>query len=145
MNLKKEALRDAHEYARAKMYYGEGAGTRRKLINAAVEHKVMTIPGYETAFMDALSVQDMVDHADAARKERWRKDVSKKVDRNVRGIVSGNSQNLTTGVAIVAAAWYIASQTGYDKKIKDRVQKEYRKAKSWVKSKKDKLRKEARA
>ena len=30
----RNAKKDAHEFARAKMFYGEGAGTRRKLIKA---------------------------------------------------------------------------------------------------------------
>lgn len=34
---KRVAKRDAKEYARAQMYYGEGAGNRRKLIKATVE------------------------------------------------------------------------------------------------------------
>ena len=33
---KSEARKDAHEYARAKMFYGEGAGIRRKKIKARV-------------------------------------------------------------------------------------------------------------
>ena len=34
---KSEARKDAHEYARAKMFYGEGAGIRRKKIKARVD------------------------------------------------------------------------------------------------------------
>lgn len=136
MNLKKEAQKDAYEYARAKMYYGEGAGTRRKLIKASVEHKCVMDPYYEEAFMKALHEQDMDDHANAARRERHRKDVSMKVDRNVRGLISGNKQSLTTGAAVVSALIYFARQTGYDKKIESYVKMEYYKAKKWVKVKK---------
>ena len=37
--LQKEASKDAKEFARAKMFYGEGAGNRRKLIKATVNQK----------------------------------------------------------------------------------------------------------
>lgn len=35
----REARKDASEFARAQMFYGEGAGTRRKLIRATVDAK----------------------------------------------------------------------------------------------------------
>lgn len=35
----REAKRDAKEYTQAKMFYGNGAGNRRKLINATVNSK----------------------------------------------------------------------------------------------------------
>ena len=35
--VRRKARKDAKEYARAKMYYGEGAGNRRKLIRATVK------------------------------------------------------------------------------------------------------------
>ena len=148
MNVKKEAKQDAYEYALAKMYYGQGAGTRRKLINAAVDHKIVNVPGYNDAFEEALASQNMADLAEAARKERHRKDVSKKVDRNVRGLVTGNKASLTTGVAVISALAYLARETGYDHKIKSYVRikyyyvvkpyvvTKYSKAKRWVKAKK---------
>lgn len=37
--VRREARRDAKESARAKMYYGEGAGVRRRNINAIVKQK----------------------------------------------------------------------------------------------------------
>ena len=148
VNVKKEARRDAYEYARAKMYYGEGAGTRRKLINAAVDQKILNVPGYQEAFDKALVDQDMANHAEAARKERHRKDVSQKVNRNVRGLITGNKASLTTGVAIVSGLAYLARETGYDQKIKSFVRikyyyvvkpyvvTKYSKAKRWIKAKK---------
>lgn len=36
---KHNARKDAKEYARAKMFYGEGAGNRRKLIKAKVKER----------------------------------------------------------------------------------------------------------
>jgi hypothetical protein len=136
MNVKKQARKDAYEYARAEMAIGEGAGNRRKLIKKTVVHRIMTEPGYERAFQTALDGQDYVEHAEAARKERRRKDVSKKLDRNVRGLATGNRESLTTGVMAVAGAIYILRQTGHDKVLIAEAKKQYNKAKSWVKVKK---------
>jgi len=136
VNIRKEAQRDAHEYALAKMYYGEGAGTRRKLINASIDYKIRRYQGYAELFENALADQNMADLADVARRERHRKDVSMKVDRNVRGLINGNKQSLTTGAAVISALVYFARQTGYDKKIEAHVKMEYYKAKRWVKVKK---------
>ena len=81
----KEATKDAEEYARAKMYYGEGAGTRRKLINATVKQKSKD-PAYKKAFDDALSKQDMSVHAAKARAERKSNDAKAGVAKTARGL-----------------------------------------------------------
>jgi hypothetical protein len=78
MNVRKQAAKDAFEFARAQMFYGEGAGTRRKLIKAQVEHRIATIPGYAQAYNNAMLAQDMVEHAEKARKMR------KNIDRSSR-------------------------------------------------------------
>ena len=135
MNINKEARKDAYEYARALMFYGEGAGTRRKLLKASIDHKIDNVRGYALAYQEAFQNQDMSEHASAARKERMRKDVSKKVGRNVRGLITGNRQSLTTGVAVISVLVYVARQTGYDKKIEAYVKVEYRKTKRWAKIK----------
>jgi len=140
MRTSKEAARDAHESARARMSYGEGAGTRRKLINAAVEHKIITVPGYEKAYFTSLQQEDMVEHAQKARKERNRKDVSKKIDRNIRGLSTGNNKSLTTGVIVLTYAGVIAHRHGLDKKALDYTKARYSKAKYWVKVKTSDLR-----
>ena len=46
----REAKKDAEEFARAKLFYGQGAGTRRKLIKATVEAKSKRDPSYAKAF-----------------------------------------------------------------------------------------------
>lgn len=74
----KEASKDAKEYARAKMFYGEGAGNRRKLINAKVEEKSKRLPGYKDAFDHHVKTQDMSKHSEKAVKER------KSTDRRTR-------------------------------------------------------------
>ena len=50
----KQAKKDAKEFARAKMFYGEGAGTRRKLIKNTVQERSKD-PVYKKAFDEALS------------------------------------------------------------------------------------------
>lgn len=114
MNATKEARIDAQEFARAQMYYGEGAGIRRKLINNTVDAKVARDPVYGRAFDKELRKQDMADHASKARKERTRRDTNKTVSKNIRGIATGNYQSVNTGLLVIVAAATIAHKTGYD-------------------------------
>jgi len=130
--LNRQAAEDAAEYVRAKMYYGEGAGIRRRLIDATVSQKMYTVPGYEEAFDKAYAQQDMAEHAELARKERIRVDRAKKIDRNVRGLLHGNRQSLTTGVAVAATIAYYAHQTGYDKVALEYSKKKYQKMRHTV-------------
>lgn len=125
MNTIKKAERDAQEYARAKMFYGEGAGVRRKLIEATVESRAHKDPNYARAFHKALAAQDMSEHAKRAQKERKRIDRNEALSRNVKGMLNGNSKTLNTSVLIVGAAAYVAHQTGYDKKIAAKAREVY--------------------
>lgn len=70
----REARKDATEFARAKMFYGEGAGNRRKLINNSVVDKRKRDPSYGKAFDHHVNQQNMADHAQKARRERSRTD-----------------------------------------------------------------------
>lgn len=132
MNTEREARRDAKEYARAQMFYGEGAGTRRKLITATVESKADRSPVYARAFRTELSHQDMADHAERARSERHRKDTAESVKKNTRALVSGNYQNVQSSVLLIIVAGYFAHKTGYDVKM-------YEKGKSFVADAKTKI------
>lgn len=120
MNVQREARRDAKEYARAQMYYGEGAGTRRKLISATVEAKAHRNPEYARVFHSELSRQDMSEHATKARHERDRRDASHAMHKNARGLLTGNYQSVQTGVLLGVVAAYFAHQSGYDKKIMEK-------------------------
>lgn len=117
MNVQKEAARDAREYARAEMFFGEGAGTRRKLIKATVDAKAHRDPAYGRAFHAALEAQDMAEHAMKARRERKLKNTGKAVQKNVKGLLTGDKRGMQTGVLLIAAVAYVAHETGYDKKI----------------------------
>lgn len=115
--IEREARRDAREFARAQMFYGEGAGVRRKLITAKVEGKVAQSEAYGRAFHSELARQDMAEHAAKARREREFKDKSQSLNKNVRGLASGNYQNVNTSILVIAAIAYFSHQTGLDKKV----------------------------
>ncbi len=72
----KIARKDAKRFADAKMYYGEGAGTRRKLLNAELEKKKKDAR-YAKAFEQYLSNQDYAKSANKAKFERGARDTGK--------------------------------------------------------------------
>ena len=90
--LEKDAEKDAKEYARAKAFYGEGAGTRRKQIKNLISER-MKDEDYKAAFERNLAQQDMSKHQKAADRERKVRDVGSSVAKTARGI-----KNLALGV-----------------------------------------------
>ena len=110
------AKKDAQEFARAKMFYGQGAGTRRKLINASVSEKRKSIPEYSKAFDYHLSKQNMSKHSAKAVSERTRidrKDKTKKTAGAVARRVTGEmgTRAAFVGLAFAGAA-YLKSPRG---------------------------------
>ena len=104
----REAKKDANEFAKAKMFFGEGAGTRRKLIKAQVESKSAKDPSYKKAFDHHLGNQDLGKRASQARGERKRKDVAKttaKTARGVKNLVLQTGAPVTLGALAVYGAW----------------------------------------
>lgn len=130
MNVKKEALRDAHEFARAQVFFGEGAGNRRKLIATAVAAKAEQSPAYKQAFEAALAVQDMSEHVRKAKKERRRRDFTHALNKNTRNAMSGRYTGVNMTVVVLAGAAYYAHHTGYDKKLYLAVRNRIEKAKA---------------
>lgn len=116
----REARKDAKEFARAKVFYGEGAGNRRKLIKATVEGKSKKDSSYKKAFDAHLDRQDTSKHASKARSERKRKDVKKSTGKTFRGVshmLRGNPQYASAAAAtLVGGALYI-HRSGIDKAI----------------------------
>ena len=119
----REARKDAGEFSRAKMFYGEGAGTRRKLIKAQVEAKSKKDPAYKAAFDHHMSRQDLGRHAEKARGERRRKDTragvrktGNAINRAINGPFAGSA-----AIAMVAAGAAYAKNTGFDVKAKQAV------------------------
>ncbi len=115
----REAGKDAKEFARAKLFYGEGAGTRRKLIKAKVEAKAKKDGTYKKAFDFQFEKQDLGRAAEKARSERRRKDVKSKTGKNARALNRAINGPFAGPVVVAGgmAAYGAAKQSGLDKKI----------------------------
>ena len=115
-----DAQKDAKEFARAKMFYGEGAGTRRKLIKNTVDAKSQRDANYKKAFEYHLETQDMSKHASAARSERGRKNAIRGTAKTVRGVKNvllGNPQYASLLGLVVAGAGTAAYKAGLHTKV----------------------------
>lgn len=133
----KLAKKDAKEFARAKMFYGEGAGTRRKLIRNTVNERSKD-PNYKKAFDEALAKQDMADHAIKAKRERKAKDAKNSASKTARGVyhtIRQDGARVSAFVGTAAAAIGVLHATGADKKIVDAGKKFYQKMKYRIKIK----------
>lgn len=116
----REARKDAEEFTRAKLFYGEGAGTRRKLIKAKVEAKSKRDPNYKKAFDAHVSGTDLSKRAEQAKGQRRRKDAvakTKKTTRGIKNTLTGNSQYASTAAIVLATGGAAAHKKGYDKAI----------------------------
>lgn len=100
----RHAKKDAKEFARAKAFYGEGAGTRRKLAKATVEGKSQRLPGYKKAFDHHLGKQDTSKHASKAVSERTSIDRKTKTRQRAGAIARRITGEPGTQAAFVAAA-----------------------------------------
>lgn len=109
------AAKDAARWAAAEMFYGEGAGTARKLLNAELTPKY-SMPGYYEAFCAAYDKLDLSKIAEKAIEKREKLDRTAKAGQNLRALKNGNIRGLSNGVFIVAGVLYVAHRTGYDKK-----------------------------
>lgn len=102
--VRRMAKKEAKEFARAKMFYGEGAGTRRKLIKGKVNQHAKKFPEYKKNFDRYLEKQDMGKHADAAVRERHfidRKEKVKRYGRSVRKLMGVSSMAALATVAVI--------------------------------------------
>lgn len=97
-NTEKAAKRDAEEFMKAKMYYGKGAGNRRKAINNKVMAK-KTDPEYAKAFDLAYSKLDPAKYASGVAKERRINDGKDVLKRSVKDGI-----NIATGQPYRASA-----------------------------------------
>lgn len=141
MKTSKQAQKDAAEYARAQMFFGEGAGIRRRIIEATVTDHSLSDPNYAKAFESALSKQSWADHATKAVKERKRIDRGKTVNRNMRAVLTGDRSKATsTTLMVLIVAGYAAHETGYDQVILKEAKKQYYAAKAWAINKKEEAR-----
>jgi ribosomal protein L20A (L18A) len=139
MKLEKVAEKDAARWAAAKMFYGEGAGVRRRLLEAEIAHKTENISGYHEMFQKAFSKQNLAEHAYKAMKERQKIDRTNIVGKNVRALARGDVRGMSTGLIVVIGAGYIAHATGYDKIAIDKSKMYYRQLKRKYNEKKRNL------
>lgn len=135
VNIAKKAAEDANSWAVAEMFFGPGAGTRRKLLNAQIIDKAESVDGYFDAFEEAYAKIDWTKAADQATKQRKAIDRGDMIKRNTRGILTGNRKNLSTTVLVAGVAYFYARETGLDKEIKAEAQKRYRQTKVWIERK----------
>lgn len=126
----KEAAKDAKEFTQAKMYFGKGAGVRRRLINNTVNSK-MKDPSYKKAFDHHVQNTDMAKRAEQARGTRKKTDVvegTKKTTRGVINTIKGNPQAASAAaVALVASAAFVHKQ-GIDKMLLNKGKTAYKAA-----------------
>jgi hypothetical protein len=100
----KQARKDAAEFARAKMFFGPGAGTRRKLINKSIEARKAHDPSYAKAFDRHVAKQDLSVHASKAVKERTHIDRSEKNKKRAGAVARRLTGEMGTQAAFVALA-----------------------------------------
>ena len=119
------AKKDAKEFTRAKMYYGEGAGNRRKLIKAKVNQRSKD-PSYKKAFDHHVANTDWEKRGKEARSKRARANAVKSTGKAARGaknVALGNYRNVGVGILATAAAFKGAQALGVipaNSVIKDR-------------------------
>lgn len=116
------AAKDAKESAQAKMYYGEGAGIRRRQINNTVKSRSKD-PAYKEAFNRNLERQDLAKASSKAHSKRKRTDVVKGTAKTSRGII--NILNGNAGAASATAVGLVglaagAHKLGVDKMLMDK-------------------------
>ena len=114
--VRRKARKDAKEYARAKMFYGEGAGNRRKLINATVKERSKDLR-YKEEFDRQLAKQDMSKHASAAKRERAVRSARKSTAKTARGLVNASLGNIGKASAAAASIYMLGRVTGVNEKI----------------------------
>ena len=111
--------RDAKRYAGAKMFYGEGAGTRGKLLKAELDKKKRTIPGYEKLFDNEIKNVDYAKSANKAKVERTYKDTTYRARVTIKQFL-GVTGSLTVAAA---SALYLANKDTVDNFVRDRFTK----------------------
>jgi hypothetical protein len=117
------ARADANEFAKAKAYYGQGAGTRRKLIKAKVETRSAN-PHYKKEFDRVLSGQNSEKRSAQAIRKRHRQDTKNYVGKTARSVhrsISGGFGPVTATGATIAAGAVYAHKSGLDKAVLNKV------------------------
>jgi|WetSurSiteA1Bulk_404760.scaffolds.fasta_scaffold06463_3 hypothetical protein len=106
------ASKDAKRHMDAKMFYGETAGTKRKLLKAELDKKKKTIPGYEEAFNKHLANVDTAKSASKAVRTRVTTDTVTKGRKTLKKAVK--AVGATTIIAAVAGVAYLKNKSRID-------------------------------
>lgn len=115
---RRKARKDAKEFANAKMYYGEGAGNRRKLIKNTVAERSKD-PVYKREFEKNLANQDMAKAASKAKRTRTRNDIKNSTAKNARGVMHlamNDGAKVAASAATIYGVAHFIHSTGLDKK-----------------------------
>lgn len=99
--VRREARRDAKESARAKMYYGEGAGVRRRNINAIVKQKSKD-PTYKAEYEKAYAKQDPSKALRSAQRQRTITDKTKGFRQGAGNVGRAITREATKAVGFAA-------------------------------------------
>jgi hypothetical protein len=116
------AAKDAKEHIQAKMYYGEGAGVRRRQIKAVVTERSKD-ESYRKAFDAHVNGQDLAKASAKAHSKRKRTDVvqgTKKTARGINHIINGNPQYASAAAAVIVGGAMYAHKLGIDKIVMDK-------------------------
>lgn len=107
------AKKDAKRYAEAKMFYGETAGTKRKLLNAEINQKRSKIKGYSENFDKEVKNVNYAKAANKATHKRKRIDRAHYTKQAIKKITN------TTGPLTIAAggALYAMNKEAVDKYV----------------------------
>ena len=114
---KRMAKKDAKEFAQAKMYYGEGAGNRRKLIKNQVEQRKKDRRGYSEEFEKRLANTNWDKTVSKAKGQRKRKNIKNATTKTARGTVHALAGNTMYASAAAIALVSAAKITGLDKVV----------------------------
>lgn len=111
-----QAKSDAAEFTKAKLSYGQGAGTRRKLIGAKVAERSKN-PHYKKAFDEHLGNQDLAKRARQAKVGHNVRATGRSTAKTARGVhrsLTGGFGSVTLASAAIAGAIVLGRKTGAD-------------------------------
>lgn len=118
-SLDRQAQKDAKEHVQAKLYYGQGAGTRRKLIKAKIEGNSKRSSDYAKAIQFHIDNQDVSKQLGKVKGQRARataRTTTAKTSRGIINTVRGNPQAAGASVAAAAGVVVLIHKSGLDAK-----------------------------
>ena len=108
----RDARKDAKRYVNAKQYYGEGAGTRRKLLKGELSKK-MSNPDYKAAFDKHVANADIAAATRRAKAERGTRDTARAIKRGAKFALGA------AAIAVPVAVAYKNLKNGTSMSVED--------------------------